>query len=581
MTNPTQINLTILAPNRAVESPAQLLKPDRGDQPKFDHFLKQEVNQPHLDRTQRKKRPFSEPQAAERPEDPAPRSKTQTDAPVDPAPRSKTQTDAPVDPAPRSKTQTDTPVSDSNRPVNAAPSSRRTEPETRAAAAIDSGPRPPQAADSAAGKQAHGPLGTGKPPATAEEKLTQNLKDLNINPERIQLILDTIRKGPGAEEVMQALAGLLGALVNAEALTPSSPSGDKPQQTLAALLQKTANPADSAVQLNEQQKRIVDILVEAGLSRADAQKLLTVARQGNLSQNLEEIRIQLARATEKGVTQVADDPKPASPAAAVPKEHAAAAQVAPEKRPVDPSLNKLADLLSGRPQEPGILKGHASQGPAHPQPPAHPGLTRAADVSVPVVTPHSQTAAAATALRGNAEGGSTQPLAGVTETAARPAETAARPALPESYQPRGLFEKPVTQQIIEKFAIRTVGQQREIFIKLDPPSLGTVRMNVSTSGEHIKTTLVAENHFVKQAIENNLAQLKDALQGQGMKVDSFTVLVGGHPGQNAPHQRQDGQAPRFFGSQHGLGLQLEVPAETPAGRAPVFYYPSQSISVFA
>ena len=178
------------------------------------------------------------------------------------------------------------------------------------------------------------------------------------------------------------------------------------------------------------------------------------------------------------------------------------------------------------------------------------------------------------------EGGPGQPPGALSEGGPRPVE-ASRPAIPQGYSPRALGEKPVTQQIIERISVRSVGQQKEIFIKLEPPSLGTVRMNVSTTGDHVKTTLVAENHAVKQTIENNLAQLKDALNGQGVKVDSFTVLVGGHPGQNAPHQRQEGPAARFFGSQHAQGDGRDLPVEMPPARPAAWYYPSQSISVFA
>ena len=108
-------------------------------------------------------------------------------------------------------------------------------------------------------------------------------------------------------------------------------------------------------------------------------------------------------------------------------------------------------------------------------------------------------------------------------------------------------------------------------------------MNVSTAGETVKTTLVAENHVVKQTIESNLSQLKDALGNQGIKVDSFTVLVGGNPGQPMPHQRHEGQSQaRFFGSQHNNGLGLNLMPDD-AGTLPPsrFMYPSQSISLFA
>ena len=73
MTNPTQINLAILAPSKSVESPDRWVKPNRGDQSAFDHYLDREVNQPHLDRARRKERPEAEAETPDRLQDrPAP-----------------------------------------------------------------------------------------------------------------------------------------------------------------------------------------------------------------------------------------------------------------------------------------------------------------------------------------------------------------------------------------------------------------------------------------------------------------------------------------------------------------------------
>ena len=95
------------------------------------------------------------------------------------------------------------------------------------------------------------------------------------------------------------------------------------------------------------------------------------------------------------------------------------------------------------------------------------------------------------------------------------------------------MDKPITAHIIENFILRGFGNQREVHIKLDPPSLGTVRMNVSTSGESVRATIVAESHVVKSVIEYNLSQLKDSITHQGIKIDSFNVLVGGNASHSA------------------------------------------------
>ena len=55
-------------------------------------------------------------------------------------------------------------------------------------------------------------------------------------------------------------------------------------------------------------------------------------------------------------------------------------------------------------------------------------------------------------------------------------------------------------------------------------------MNINTSGDSVKTTIIVENQGVKQAIEANLNQIKDSFTNQGMKIESFEVMVGGERG---------------------------------------------------
>jgi flagellar hook-length control protein FliK len=52
-------------------------------------------------------------------------------------------------------------------------------------------------------------------------------------------------------------------------------------------------------------------------------------------------------------------------------------------------------------------------------------------------------------------------------------------------------------------------------------------MSIITSGDGVRTLIVAENQAVKQVIENNLSQLRDSMLAQGLTLDGFSVLVGG------------------------------------------------------
>ncbi len=135
---------------------------------------------------------------------------------------------------------------------------------------------------------------------------------------------------------------------------------------------------------------------------------------------------------------------------------------------------------------------------------------------------------------------------------------------------------------MNKFSLRTNGSQSEIKIKLDPPALGTVRMNISTSGDSVRTVIIAENHAVKQIIENNLIQLRDSMSGQGLKVESFTVLVGGDEGQAGQQNTPNEGFSHYAGSPAQKNGSSDTLAETaPMGTTRILHGDSQSISVMA
>jgi flagellar hook-length control protein FliK len=97
----------------------------------------------------------------------------------------------------------------------------------------------------------------------------------------------------------------------------------------------------------------------------------------------------------------------------------------------------------------------------------------------------------------------------------------------ETFSGRGPADTKIVQQIVEKFSIRSNGDQNNIKLRLDPPSLGSVRMNISTVGDSVRTTIVVESHAVKQAIENNISQLRDSMSAQGLDAEQINVTVGG------------------------------------------------------
>jgi flagellar hook-length control protein FliK len=153
--------------------------------------------------------------------------------------------------------------------------------------------------------------------------------------------------------------------------------------------------------------------------------------------------------------------------------------------------------------------------------------------------------------------------------------------LPEKLIARGATETKIINQIVNKLSTRGGGGQNEVQIRLDPPSLGTVRLNITTVGDSVRTMIIAENHAVKQTIENNFSQLRDAMSEQGLKVDSFSVTVGGESGNSNQNRKQFGER----NSSNPLGNEQIALAgnegEFEESNAPFIFDENQSISILA
>ncbi|MGE5473454.1 MAG: flagellar hook-length control protein FliK [Ignavibacteriales bacterium] len=107
----------------------------------------------------------------------------------------------------------------------------------------------------------------------------------------------------------------------------------------------------------------------------------------------------------------------------------------------------------------------------------------------------------------------------------------------------------VLSQIIDKAAVTLTPDKAEMVINLKPDNLGKLEMKIVTEKGILNAQIVAENQQVKQIIETNFNILKDALEKQGIAVQSFSVSVGNNglnrrfqnnewKSQNSSNQRQ-------------------------------------------
>ncbi len=83
----------------------------------------------------------------------------------------------------------------------------------------------------------------------------------------------------------------------------------------------------------------------------------------------------------------------------------------------------------------------------------------------------------------------------------------------------------IAGQIIDGASNMLMKGSSRIVITLEPPNLGTLNMDVRVQHDMVRMVLIADNNEVKQVLHANLDQLKTALQGQGLNIDRFDVLV--------------------------------------------------------
>lgn len=103
----------------------------------------------------------------------------------------------------------------------------------------------------------------------------------------------------------------------------------------------------------------------------------------------------------------------------------------------------------------------------------------------------------------------------------------------------------VMSQIVEKASILQFPNSTQTKISLNPKELGNVDIKLTMHESSVTASILVENHAVKQVVEANLAQLKHALQQQGITVDEMQVTVDQQNkdnSQNPNHPQQEAAA---------------------------------------
>jgi len=93
-------------------------------------------------------------------------------------------------------------------------------------------------------------------------------------------------------------------------------------------------------------------------------------------------------------------------------------------------------------------------------------------------------------------------------------------------------EKQILKSIVRQARFMNQRGHSSAVIKLEPPNLGRLQLDIITNHSRITGRIVVESQEIKELIQNNISQLCESLAQNGLKVDSFDVQVGHNDGGN-------------------------------------------------
>jgi len=77
-------------------------------------------------------------------------------------------------------------------------------------------------------------------------------------------------------------------------------------------------------------------------------------------------------------------------------------------------------------------------------------------------------------------------------------------------------------------------------IRLHPPYLGRLRIEINVNAKYVNTIIIADNHLVKEILEINANQLRDSLQEHGLQMEGFQVHVNAQGSRNGQEYDKPG-----------------------------------------
>lgn len=119
----------------------------------------------------------------------------------------------------------------------------------------------------------------------------------------------------------------------------------------------------------------------------------------------------------------------------------------------------------------------------------------------------------------------------------------------------------IIEQIARQVRITVSAEATSMEMQLNPEHLGKIYLNITEKEGAVRAQIAAQNQTVKEALETQVAQLRQSLSQQGVKVDAIEVTVASHEfeqnlEENARQEEQTREQMQQSGKQARRGLNL-------------------------
>lgn len=86
----------------------------------------------------------------------------------------------------------------------------------------------------------------------------------------------------------------------------------------------------------------------------------------------------------------------------------------------------------------------------------------------------------------------------------------------------------IIRQIVDSMSISNTTEESAINLQLTPESLGRMYINVSQKNSEISARITVSNEAVKEALQTQMVNLKEALNNSGIRVNEVEITVASH-----------------------------------------------------